>query len=884
MSIEVVSIGSVAVGDATTAVTVPLPPTYQVNDFLVCFSFARATTGTPTMSVGTGWTQNNHSSSGNFKVLTSYRVATGVDDSSPVVTPHDMSGSQKTMHFCVALRYVNNSSPIGANGTFSQNANQEDIGAITAPTASASVGAAIVLGCRLDSSWTSVATLSGDSITWTELIEAKDNTIGGALSIVVDIAPWTGGAPTLTNKTFNVSGATAVGAGMFVLLNGATTQSIPVKAHTQTNQTPTVSYKSPISVKALAQTGQTPTLAKRYAIPKLTSTQTVLSPALSKKVPITVRALTQTLPSCAIAQYFSAPVKTITQTGYAPTLAHNTNSPKLTFTLAGQSPTVKKNYSIPILAITATKYAPSIPINSTIAALAITQNCRDVTVKNHYVVPRIVLIEALHNPLFQLTVPVKSFIQNLQTPKVVKTFNIPTLVCQHTNTTLQLKKNIQVSVRNIIQAAPAPALGKTCPILPIVCSTKQIQPTLNVKAEKLTTQLQLLSPRLGGGLTLQFSVSLPYPTVFYGGVQIDTLQVSQLLPEGRFAHDPIEIPRLSLRQTTHTPEYRLLDYKGSTSWRIKQKRKARRRRHYERQSMMIAFRMDPKAVTVKQLFRIPEVAVEQVNQQPQTIRENAGLSIVQYNHAPSTILNANIEVFSVIQSGEAPSLSSFSSSIPVLSIIETLSAPTIGVNNKNIDKLVFTQRGIAPAVAAPIIRVLQNNINPALASKYNTPATTYTQNNVQPIIVIKSNSPKLSFVQSNRDVTVTLKYNSAARQIVQTLYPPDTLFRIRLNVPIYQSIQALQSPKLTKLYGIPYVNYNQTNRAPRLVRRYPIPLLFFTFEGLEPSIQTIPPEYAIKSIAEDRVIYYFAEDRVIIGYLGDRTIASPEEIRNVERV
>ena len=580
----------------------------------------------------------------------------------------------------------------------------------------------------------------------------------------------------------------------------------------------------------------------------------------------------------------SIPTKALTQTRYAPTLAHNANSPKLTSVQAGQSPTLKKNYSIPILAITATKYAPSITRTSPIAVLTVTQNCRDVTVKNHYAVPIIVLIEALHNPLFLLTLPVNELVQSLHTPKIVKTFNIPTLVCQHTNTTLQLKKNIQVSVRNTIQVTPAPALGKTCPVLPIVSSAEQIQPTLNVKAEKLTTQLQLLLPRLGGGLTLQFSVTLPHPTIFFGGVQIDTLQVSQLLPECRFAHEPIEIPRLSLRQTTYTPEYRLLDYKGSTSWRIKQKRKARRRRHYERQSMMIAFRMDPKAVTVKQLLNVPAGSIIQSNLQPQTIRENAGLSIVQYNHAPNTILNTPIEVFSVFQSTETPSVSSFSSNIPVLSIIETLSAPTIGANNRNIDKLVFTQRGLMPAVAAPIIRVIQSNINPFIVNKYNTPAVTYTQTNAQPSLVSKNNSPKLSFVQSNKTITVTLKYNSDARQILQTLYPPDTLFRIRLNVPIYLSTQVLKSPTLTKLYGIPSIVYSQTNSAPRLVRRYPIPPLYFTFVGLQPSIQTIPPEYAVKSIAEDRVIYYFAEDRVIIGYLGDRTIASLKEIRNVERV
>ena len=86
----------------------------------------------------------------------------------------------------------------------SQNAVAEDVGPIPAVTATADGGAVLVQGCRLDL-WTSVAQLTGDGLTWTELFEDTDNTVGNALAIVLDFAAWTGGPPTLTSKTLTSS-------------------------------------------------------------------------------------------------------------------------------------------------------------------------------------------------------------------------------------------------------------------------------------------------------------------------------------------------------------------------------------------------------------------------------------------------------------------------------------------------------------------------------------------------------------------------------------------------------------------------------------------------------------------------------------------------------
>ncbi len=218
MAISVAGIGALAVANATTAATPALPSGISAGQFLVCFSWGRATAGS--LSPGSGWTQFSAGSSGNFRYLVSFRVATG-SDSSPTITPSGMSGAQKHMHRVVAFSGVDTTSPWGSSSTWTQNAAAEDIGPIPAATAAAANGAVLVMACRLEL-WTSVATLTGDGLTWSELVEDTDNTIGNPLATVLDFAPWTGGAPSLTSKTFDVTGGTnSNGAGFMLLLNAA---------------------------------------------------------------------------------------------------------------------------------------------------------------------------------------------------------------------------------------------------------------------------------------------------------------------------------------------------------------------------------------------------------------------------------------------------------------------------------------------------------------------------------------------------------------------------------------------------------------------------------------------------------------------------------------
>jgi len=271
MAISVVGVGTLAVAGPTTAATPALPAGYAAGDLLVCFSWARAT-GSATMAPGSGWTQYVFGTSGNFKALVSYRVATG-SDSSPTITPSGMSGAQKHMHRVIAFSGVDTTSPWGGSSSWTQNSSAEDIGPVPAPTASAAAGAVLVMGCRLEL-WTSVATLSGNSLTWSELIEDTDNTVGNPLATVLDFAPWTGGAPTLTSKTFDATGGTnGAGAGWMLLLNAAplaySLDATGAGSYSATGQTAglLVGHRVDASAEAYAQSGQTASLLRGYRVP-----------------------------------------------------------------------------------------------------------------------------------------------------------------------------------------------------------------------------------------------------------------------------------------------------------------------------------------------------------------------------------------------------------------------------------------------------------------------------------------------------------------------------------------------------------------------------------------------------------------------------------------
>lgn len=95
----------------------------------------------------------------------------------------------------------------GDGGTAFSATGGSDIGPIARVTTNVpEVGAIVFFGAKIDD-WTSVATLSGDNLTWTELFD-DSTTLGSDAGFVADFAPWTS-TPTLTNKTFTVTGGAA---------------------------------------------------------------------------------------------------------------------------------------------------------------------------------------------------------------------------------------------------------------------------------------------------------------------------------------------------------------------------------------------------------------------------------------------------------------------------------------------------------------------------------------------------------------------------------------------------------------------------------------------------------------------------------------------------
>lgn len=223
MPITYVGIGAKAAGDHTTALTVALPAGITPGDLILLFQYLR---NAGTLTTSHGWNQYHLTDatqfSSNFYLKISYRFADGAEPTATVTPVGGVASPQSmTVAFSTAWRGVDKSSPFGTIGTASFNAVADNVGPIAAPTALEPSGAVIVFGVRNGTVWTSVATLSGDSLTWGEAQDNYTSTVNGiGVSTVMDYALWSGAAPTLTAKTFAVTGgAGSPGMGIMILLN-----------------------------------------------------------------------------------------------------------------------------------------------------------------------------------------------------------------------------------------------------------------------------------------------------------------------------------------------------------------------------------------------------------------------------------------------------------------------------------------------------------------------------------------------------------------------------------------------------------------------------------------------------------------------------------------
>lgn len=265
-----VGVGTVAVGDHTAVLSPGLHASVAAGDLLITVAFLR---NAGTLSINSGWTQHSlvdTTQNGiGYYLQTWYRFATGSGDAA-TVTPSGGSTSPQSMTcaFTLAFNNVHATTPFGIDGSDSFNTSSANVGPISAATAVETVGAVIVFGVRTGTVGTAIATLSGDSLTWVEAVEQFNTVNSLGISVACDYAIWSGGVPTLTSKTFTITGGvSSPGFGKMFLINAPSAQGADVNALPGTGSV-AITGRVPVvnagataapGAQSVALTGQAPT-------------------------------------------------------------------------------------------------------------------------------------------------------------------------------------------------------------------------------------------------------------------------------------------------------------------------------------------------------------------------------------------------------------------------------------------------------------------------------------------------------------------------------------------------------------------------------------------------------------------------------------------------
>lgn len=191
------------------AVTPALFESPTAGDLLLGLVTIRDNGSATTFSASAGWSQRFQfaKASGSLACLALfYKVAAG-GDGNPTFTPTGGASNDTVIGQCCSFRGVHQSTPFDTDGSNFSSDSAQDIGAITGLTPAANDAAVIVCGAKGDD-WTSVATLSGDSLTWNEIGEPSSTT-GTDAGLVWDYAIISGAPVTISSKTFTVTGGVA---------------------------------------------------------------------------------------------------------------------------------------------------------------------------------------------------------------------------------------------------------------------------------------------------------------------------------------------------------------------------------------------------------------------------------------------------------------------------------------------------------------------------------------------------------------------------------------------------------------------------------------------------------------------------------------------------
>lgn len=275
----------VEANNANVNPTSPITP--QDGDLLLCcVAWRVAVTESVSLS---GWTQRVHANASARLLDVWYLVippggAAGY--SNPTVT---VSGGGITGNVIAANIIALRGSPGVVwswltNGAVYTGTSGEDIGPISAPTATRGSGAVLFLGQRNSGDATNVAVLSGDSIGWTRT-QNHFTTLGSDISFVGSIGIWSGSVPTLTAKTFNFTdGTPATRLGVAVAVEEITNLSADAGAKTITGKAAGMNFARIMAAGTgtYTKTGQPAIVGRQRTLVCAAGTKTITGQAAQK--------------------------------------------------------------------------------------------------------------------------------------------------------------------------------------------------------------------------------------------------------------------------------------------------------------------------------------------------------------------------------------------------------------------------------------------------------------------------------------------------------------------------------------------------------------------------------------------------------------------------
>lgn len=219
MAISYIGAGLPVTNNGGANPTPPLPTGLTAGSSVMVMSFYSRAAVDESIAAPAGWTVITNTRDASGLLAAWYRVYQS-GDTNPTLTRTNFSGGTggDTLACQIAAwDGVDPSNVLGASGSVASNGAAANIGPIPGITLAAS-GTVVVIGGKQDD-WTSVATLTGDSLTWAEIGE-PDSTSGADAGMVWDYAIDPGSGTTVTNKTFSVTGGNSVpGRGVMFSLN-----------------------------------------------------------------------------------------------------------------------------------------------------------------------------------------------------------------------------------------------------------------------------------------------------------------------------------------------------------------------------------------------------------------------------------------------------------------------------------------------------------------------------------------------------------------------------------------------------------------------------------------------------------------------------------------